>query len=177
MLLIFQNATVRVYGAWIRTYYVLCSKTFGTFGGLLWCPDDSRQAARNARICEARLLGAMPHTPLQPPGALLLTWINLNSSKDLSNHLYTKARGEITYPVPKFSGCAVEFWEWINNSPTLYNGLDYLSMAGLKLKHELRNGWISRVIYKTMNAVAFKMLNVENNYVNMEASKIIFSRK
>ena len=31
-----SNATVWVYGAWIRIYYVLCWKTYNTFGGLFW---------------------------------------------------------------------------------------------------------------------------------------------
>ena len=45
MFLICQSNTMRVYGAWIRTYFVLCSKTCGTFGGLYWFPAGSRQAA------------------------------------------------------------------------------------------------------------------------------------
>ena len=47
---------MRVYGACIRMYYALCSKTYGTFGGLFWSPAGSRQAARSVRICENRLL-------------------------------------------------------------------------------------------------------------------------
>ena len=43
---------VWAYGAWIRIYYILCSKTYGAFGGLFWSPAGSQQAARNARICE-----------------------------------------------------------------------------------------------------------------------------
>ena len=35
-----------VYGACIRIYHVLCIKKSGTFGGLLWSPAGSRQAAR-----------------------------------------------------------------------------------------------------------------------------------
>ena len=52
-LLIFKNATVQVCGAWIRIYYILCSKTYSTLGGLFWTPAGSRQAARGARICES----------------------------------------------------------------------------------------------------------------------------
>ena len=55
MLLICQSTTMGVYGAWIRTYFVLCSRTCGTFGGLIWFPTGSRQAARSARICETDL--------------------------------------------------------------------------------------------------------------------------
>ena len=58
-----QNATVRVCGAWIRIYYVLCSKIYSTFGGLFWIPAGSRRADRSASICESRLLEAMSHTP------------------------------------------------------------------------------------------------------------------
>ena len=57
MLLICQNATV--YGAWIKIFYVLCSKTYSTFGGLFWSTTGSRRAARGARICETRLLTRM----------------------------------------------------------------------------------------------------------------------
>ena len=56
MLLICQNATVQVCGARIRIYYVLCSKTYSTFGGLFWSPAGSGQAARGDRICETHLL-------------------------------------------------------------------------------------------------------------------------
>ena len=51
-----QNATVRMCGAWIRMYYVLCSKTYSKLGGLFWTPAGSQPVARGARICESRLL-------------------------------------------------------------------------------------------------------------------------
>ena len=51
-----QNATVQVCGAWIRIYYVLCSKTYSTLGGLFWIPAVSQQAIRGACICESGLL-------------------------------------------------------------------------------------------------------------------------
>ena len=35
VLLICQNTTVRVFGAWVILYYVLCSKRYGTFSCLL----------------------------------------------------------------------------------------------------------------------------------------------
>ena len=34
MLLMYQNTTMRVYGAWIK-HYVLCSKTYSSFGIVL----------------------------------------------------------------------------------------------------------------------------------------------
>ena len=41
------KAMVRVYGAWIRIYYVLCSKTHSTFGDLFFLAG-SRRVARGA---------------------------------------------------------------------------------------------------------------------------------
>ena len=38
ILLICQNTTTQVYGAWIDIYYVLCSKTYSTSGNLLQSP-------------------------------------------------------------------------------------------------------------------------------------------
>ena len=38
MLLICDNAIMRVYGAWVSIYYDLCPKTDATFGGLFWPP-------------------------------------------------------------------------------------------------------------------------------------------
>ena len=32
MLLMCQNTTMQVYGAWIKTYHVLCPKTYSSFG-------------------------------------------------------------------------------------------------------------------------------------------------
>ena len=51
-----QNDTLRVCGAQIRIYNVLCSKIDSTLGGLFWKPDGSRQAARGACICQISLL-------------------------------------------------------------------------------------------------------------------------
>ena len=56
MLLICQNITMSVYGAWIKRCCVLCSKTYVTFGGLSWSPAGFWQATRNTRICETCLL-------------------------------------------------------------------------------------------------------------------------
>ena len=56
MLLICQNTTMRMYGAWIKTYYVWCSKTYSTSGKVFKSTAGSRQAARSARISETRLL-------------------------------------------------------------------------------------------------------------------------
>ena len=58
MLLICHYTAMQVYGAWIRIYYALCPKRYDTFDGLYWLPAGSRQAARSARICEARLLNS-----------------------------------------------------------------------------------------------------------------------
>ena len=55
ILLIYQNATVRVCGARIRVYYVLCSKIYRTLGSLFLTPAGSRRAAWGTRICEIRL--------------------------------------------------------------------------------------------------------------------------
>ena len=55
MLLMCQNTTMWVYGAWIKTYYVLCSKAYNTFSNVLESVTSSQQAARSARICETRL--------------------------------------------------------------------------------------------------------------------------
>ena len=51
-----QNTTKRVYGAWIKTYYVLYSKTDNAFGNVSWSSASSRQAARSARVYETGLL-------------------------------------------------------------------------------------------------------------------------
>ena len=51
-----QNTTMRLYGAWIKSYCVLFSKTFSTLGSLLWFPVGSRQAARGAPIGETRFM-------------------------------------------------------------------------------------------------------------------------
>ena len=47
---------MRVYGEWIKTYYVLCSKTYSSFGKVLYARVSVRHAARGARICETGLL-------------------------------------------------------------------------------------------------------------------------
>ena len=47
---------VRVCGAWIGIYYVLCSKIYSPYGDPFWIPAGSRRATRGARICETRLL-------------------------------------------------------------------------------------------------------------------------
>ena len=52
MSLMCQNTTMRVYGAWIKTYYVLCSKTYSGFGNVSQSSSSLRQAAGSARICE-----------------------------------------------------------------------------------------------------------------------------
>ena len=66
MLPICHNTTVRVYGAWIRLYYVLCIKTYDTFGDLFWSLAGSQQADRSARICETCLLYLHNHLVPSP---------------------------------------------------------------------------------------------------------------
>ena len=65
-LLMCQNTTMWVYGAWIKTYYVLCSKTYSSFGNVLKSSASSRQAARGARICETGLLSLYMVTMCSP---------------------------------------------------------------------------------------------------------------
>ena len=50
-----QNTTMRVIGAWIKRYCVLCSKTYNTLHSCYNFLAGSRQAARVARICEMSL--------------------------------------------------------------------------------------------------------------------------
>ena len=52
----FQNTTMRVNGAWIKIYCVLCSKTYNTLHSCHNFPAGSRQAAGGASICEMSLL-------------------------------------------------------------------------------------------------------------------------
>ena len=73
MLLISHNTTIRVYGAWIRIYHVLCPKTYDTFGGLFWFPTDLRQANISVRICETRLFLHNMHGPYLSTGVTALT--------------------------------------------------------------------------------------------------------
>ena len=51
-----QNTTMRVNGAWIKRYCVLCPKTYATLHSCHNFPAGSRQAARVARICETSLI-------------------------------------------------------------------------------------------------------------------------
>ena len=50
------NSTMRVNGAWIKRYCVLCSKTQCTLHSYHNFPAGSRQAARGNRFCETSLL-------------------------------------------------------------------------------------------------------------------------
>ena len=47
---------LQVCGAWIRIYYILCSKPYSNFGGLFWFPAGSPRATRGTRFCETHLL-------------------------------------------------------------------------------------------------------------------------
>ena len=53
-----QNTTMRVNGAWIKRYCVLCSRTYNTCCHNF--PVGSRQAARVARICGTSLFLMSP---------------------------------------------------------------------------------------------------------------------
>ena len=50
-----QNTTMRVNGARIKRYCVLCSKTYSTLHSFHNFPAGSRQTSRGARICETSL--------------------------------------------------------------------------------------------------------------------------
>ena len=52
----YQNTTMRVNGAWIKIYCVLCSKTYNTLHSCHNFPVGSRQATRGVRICETILI-------------------------------------------------------------------------------------------------------------------------
>ena len=56
MLLICQDATMRVCGAWISIYYVYVQKHIAHLVALFWFPAGSRRAAGGAHICETPLL-------------------------------------------------------------------------------------------------------------------------
>ena len=56
-----QNIIMRVvYGAWIKSYYVSCPKTYSRFGYVSKTTAPSWQAAGSARICEMGLLPTGP---------------------------------------------------------------------------------------------------------------------
>ena len=61
VVLICQNATMRVWGAWIILYYILCLKTYTNFGGLFWPPAGWWRTARGAHLCEINLFCGMSH--------------------------------------------------------------------------------------------------------------------
>ena len=70
ILLIYQNTPMRVNGAWIKIYCVLCWETYNILHSCDNLPAGSRQAARGARICETGLLhGCSSHiaTRTRPP--------------------------------------------------------------------------------------------------------------
>ena len=47
---------VRVYGAWIKTYHVLCSKHIASLAMCYSPPLVQRYAARSSCVCDTRLL-------------------------------------------------------------------------------------------------------------------------
>ena len=54
-----HNTTMRVIGAWIKIYCILCSETYTTLHSCHNFPAGSREAARDAHIFETSLLD--PH--------------------------------------------------------------------------------------------------------------------
>ena len=57
-----QNTTMRVNGAWIDRYCILCSKTYNTLHSCHNFPASSRKDGRGGGgICETSLLEASPH--------------------------------------------------------------------------------------------------------------------
>ena len=77
--LICQNATVQVCRAWIRIYYVLCSKTYSTFGGLFWNPAGLQWAPRGTSICETHLLR---------PGPIFNLWLSKVWANGRRHYIY-----------------------------------------------------------------------------------------
>ena len=62
-----ENTTMQVYGAWIRIYYVLCSKTYSTCGNLFYRKTSSisRTKSQNLNVCHLVLQLSLPN-PLKP---------------------------------------------------------------------------------------------------------------
>ena len=85
MLLICQNTTMRVYGAWIRKYYALCYKKNGTFSCLFCSAAGSRLTARGARICDICLV----HNYANYCCMLLLTAVAATTTKSILSMFYT----------------------------------------------------------------------------------------
>ena len=56
---------------------------------------------------------------------LIIAWI--------SDYGYYKGWGEIIYPFPNFSGCAVEVWDWISNLSYSLPSMWSLIHAGIKV--------------------------------------------
>ena len=61
ILLICQNVTVWMCGAWIRIYYVLCSKSIAHLVACSGPPISSQRAVKGIRICETRLFQTSWH--------------------------------------------------------------------------------------------------------------------
>ena len=66
---------MRVNGAWIKRYCVLCSKTYNTLHSCHNFPAGSRQAASATRICETSKLLTSPWS-----------WLNSVSKSYIWNH-------------------------------------------------------------------------------------------
>ena len=95
MLLICQNAPVRVWGTWISLYYVLGWKIYSIFEGPVLVPIDSRRAARGARICENRLL--ISHVGIRPRSVYFLLklyfWPRCSHYHFVPNAFHTLTKG------------------------------------------------------------------------------------
>ena len=74
-----QSTTMRVNGALIKRYCVLCSKTYNPSHSCHNFPAGSRQASRGARICETSLLGVLRqyrYWALSPvSGPYIASWV------------------------------------------------------------------------------------------------------
>ena len=89
ILLICQNAKVRVCGAWIRIYYVLCSKRYSTLGGRFWTPTGSRWAAYIYETSLLTHLSLLPDMCISKHG-----WHCLFSTKPLPEPMLNYCRSD-----------------------------------------------------------------------------------
>ena len=79
---------MRVYGAGIKTYHVLCSKTYSISGNVLYSTASSRQAARSTHVCETRLI-------YQKCGNVncVLAWLDKSLARSMRTSLIIRQSG------------------------------------------------------------------------------------
>ena len=53
----------------------------------------------------------------------------------ISSCIHCEVWDEIVYPIPNYTGCPIDVWEWISNFIPHFILGDYLSMLGLKSNH------------------------------------------